>query len=130
MDLSADLAVVFLVRDRLHPRDVIAVERFLHGNVGHGVRRRSAMPMLLAWRNPDHVTGLYLPYRTALGLKAADAGDDIQRLPERMRMPIGSRAWLEGHPAGSDPRRRRRFDNWVLPDGAGKALLRRTAGRP
>src|SRR5579872_4292793 len=107
-----------------------AVERFLHGDMGHAVARRSAVPVLFARRNPDHVARSKFAYRTALGLEAADAGDDIERLPKRVRVPIGSRARLERDAAGPNPRRRRRFDDRILPDRAGKTLFRRAAGRP
>ena len=66
----------------------------------------------------------------AVGLDASDARDDIKRLPKWVRVPIGSRARLEGHAAGPDSRRRRCVNNRILPNRPGKALLRRAAARP
>ena len=53
------------------------------------------MPVFFARRNPDHVAGPDLADRSALGLHPADAGDHVQRLAERMGMPVGPRARLE-----------------------------------
>ena len=47
---------VLVVADLFHPIDRLAVELFLNGNVRHGRGWRGAMPMLLARREPDHVT--------------------------------------------------------------------------
>jgi len=54
---SGRLRCVLRIGDRLEPSHVLAVERFLHGQVFHGVIWRGAMPMLFARREPDHVTG-------------------------------------------------------------------------
>src|SRR5579872_1306606 len=88
------------------------------------------MPMLFARRDPDDVAWPDLQYRTAFGLEASDAIDDVKRLTERMGVPIRSRARLEGHATGANPRWRRCIDNRILPDRAGKAIFRRAAGRP
>ena len=56
----------------LHPGDVAAVGRFLHGNVSHGVGRRSAMPVLFTGRNPDDIAGANFPDRSAFGLHPSD----------------------------------------------------------
>ena len=50
-------------------------------------------------REPDHVAGPDLLDRAALALRPAAAGGDDQRLPERMRVPCGARARLEGDAA-------------------------------
>src|SRR4051812_44846540 len=47
---------VLLVADLLHPIDDLAVEPFLNGDMRHGRGRCGPMPMLLARREPDHVT--------------------------------------------------------------------------
>jgi hypothetical protein len=80
------------------------------------------VPVLFTRRNPDDIAWPDLLYRSALGLKQADAGDDIQRLAERMRMPIGTCTRFEGNACRDDPRRRLGRDDGVLPDRAGKML--------
>ena len=54
------------------------------------------MPVLLARREPDDVAGADLLDRAALALHAAEAGGDEQRLAERVRVPRGAGARLEG----------------------------------
>jgi hypothetical protein len=49
--------LVLFVADLFHPVNRFAVELFLNGDVRHRRRRRGAMPMLLARRELDHVTG-------------------------------------------------------------------------
>ena len=74
----------------------LAVELFLDGDVGHGRGRRGAVPVLLARREPDDIAGPDLLDRAALALDPAAAGRDDQRLAERMRVPGGAGAGLEG----------------------------------
>ena len=81
-----------------------------------------------------------LPYLRQLGVDAvwlspfyaspqADAGYDVERLPERMRVPCGARAGLEAHDIGAQSRRLRRFDDRVLPHRASERAVRRAARR-
>ena len=88
--------LVLFVADLFHPVDDLAVELFLNGDVRHGRGRRGAMPVLLAGREPDHIAGPDLLDRSALALSPAAAGRHDQGLTERMRMPCGPRARLEG----------------------------------
>src|SRR5450432_1539690 len=88
------------------------------------------MPMFFARRNPDHVARSDLAHRSTLGLNPAHARDDIQRLAQRVRMPIRSRARLKGYAVGDKPRRRLRCDDWILQDRAGEPLLGRATGGP
>src|SRR6266436_8255982 len=127
--MLSDRCRIFRVGDVLHPGGVVAVLRFLHRNVNHAGGRSAAMPMLFAGRNKDHIAALDLAYRLALGLDPPHAGDHVKRLAERMRVPRGSRARLERHAVGGQPCRRLRRDDRVLPDRAGKILLRREACR-
>jgi hypothetical protein len=76
--------------------------------------------MLFARRNPDHVTGPDFAGLAAPDLNPAKAGNHCECLAERMGVPMGSRTRLEAHHPGTYPGRRRSFDNWILPDGAGK----------
>src|ERR1044072_6802409 len=96
---SADRPPVFLVGHVLHPLDMLASERFLHRDVNHAGIRACAVPVFLVRRNPDGIAGLDLADWAAFRLHAPDAGDDMQRLPARMRMPCGARAGLEAHAA-------------------------------
>src|SRR5215472_11527904 len=102
----------------------------LVADMDHAGRRRRAMPMFLIRRNPDDVTGFDHPYRAAPALHAAGAGDHEKRLAERMRVPRRPRPRLEAHQSRTHTRRRRRFDDRLLPDRAGEALNWSTARRP
>jgi hypothetical protein len=70
--------------------------------MGHAFVRRGAMPVLHARRDPHRITGadganLMLPF-----LHKAMALRDDQRLPQRMAVPVGMRARLEGHGRAAD----------------------------
>src|SRR5439155_23510912 len=86
---------VLLVGDVLEPRDVVAVERLLHRDVHHRDGRRGAVPVLLVGRDPHRVAGADLAHRPAPQLDPPHAGEDVQRLAERMRVPGGARSRLE-----------------------------------
>src|ERR1700722_8866101 len=101
---------------------MLAVERFLHGDVHHHRGRPSAVPMLFAGRNPDHVAGADFAHLATPGLHPAAAGHDTKRLAERMGVPMGAGPRLEAHPAGTDARPRRGFDDRVLPNPAGERV--------
>jgi hypothetical protein len=55
------------------------------------------MPVLLARRKPDDITGTDFLDRAAIALRAAEPGDDDQRLPEWMSVPGCTRAGLKGY---------------------------------
>ncbi len=57
------------------------------------------VPMPRAGREPDDIAGTNFFDRLALALHPAEAGRDDQRLPERMGMPGGTGARLEGDAA-------------------------------
>ena len=86
-----------MVTDLFHPVDNLAVEIFLNGNMRHSRRRGGAMPVLLAGREPDHITGPDLLDRSAFALNPAAAGRDDESLTEWMRVPCSPRARLEGY---------------------------------
>src|SRR4051795_11019653 len=50
-------AAILFVANLLQPVDVLAVDGRLDGDVGHGSGGRCAVPVLDAWRKPDHVAG-------------------------------------------------------------------------
>src|SRR3712207_283417 len=90
--VGGPLPAVLLVADRLHPGDRRAVQLLLDGDLAHGRGRRGAVPVLLARREPDHVTRADLPDRPALALGPAASGGDDQGLAERMGVPGGAGA--------------------------------------
>src|SRR5215211_3505520 len=81
--LAADLAAVLLVRDVLHPFDVLAVEGLLQGDVHHRGVGGGAVPVLLAGRNPYRVAGPDFADRSTPELDPSYAEHDVQGLPER-----------------------------------------------
>src|SRR6185312_16560940 len=108
------------VADFLQPVDVLAASGFLYGDVGHGIRRRSAVPMLQPWRKPDDVTWPNLLDRASLALHPPKTGCDDQRLPKRMCVPGGAGARLERHLGGADTSRIGRLAKGIDADGAGE----------
>src|SRR5262249_31617516 len=91
-------------------------------------RRRAAMPVLLAGREPHDITGVDLFDWAAFVLGPAAAGGHDEDLAERMRMPRGASAWVEGDAGGSNPcwiRLERRVD----PYRAGEPVRRAFCGR-
>src|SRR5262245_58635224 len=83
--------------------------------------------MLLAGRDPNRVAGPDFTNRLAPQLHPADAGNDVQGLAERVSVPRGARVRLEPDPGTPDPRRRRRFDDRLLPYRAGERVGRAPA---
>ena len=102
-----------------------AIERLLEGDMAHRAVGGGAVPVALARRDPDRVAGLDLDDLLALGLVAPDAGDHIERLAERMRVPVRAPSRKEGDTQRTDPGGIGRGDDRVLVDGAGEIL-----GRP
>src|SRR4051812_39727959 len=125
---------VLLVGDVLEPGHVDAVAVLVQGEVDEPARRRGAMPMLLVRRDPHRVTGANLLDRAVPFLHPPDAGEDVQRLPERMSVPGGARARLERPPPRLDPRRVGGLDDRVLPYGSSEPFAapapRRDRNRP
>src|SRR5438874_13201744 len=122
--------LILFVADVLHPIDVLAVERLLGRYVDHAGGRRRAMPMLFVRWNPNHVAGFDLAELAVPALHPAGAGNDEQRLAKWMGMPGGACARLEAHQTRAHPRWRRRFDDRLLPNRAGKAIGRSAPCRP
>ena len=88
---------VLLVTDLFHPVDNLTVELFLNSDVRHGCGRHGPMPVLLAGRDPDHITGPDLLDRSAFALDPAAPSRDDKSLTEWMRMPCSARARLESY---------------------------------
>src|ERR1700723_3557940 len=59
----------------LHPGDMLAVERFLGGDMDHVGGRPGAVPVLFVRRNPDDVAGVDFEHLFAPGLHPADSGN-------------------------------------------------------
>ena len=89
------LSPVLLIAHVFHPLDDFTVERFLNGNMRHRARRRSAVPMFLTRRKPDHITRPNFFDCAAPTLRPSEAGRDDQRLTEWMRVPCGASTRLE-----------------------------------
>src|SRR5207247_1167062 len=90
----AGLCVILLITDLLHPVDGLPVELLLNRDVCHGGGRRGAMPVLLARREPDHVTRPNFFDRAPPSLRAPAPSRHDQRLAQRVGVPCGARAGL------------------------------------
>src|SRR5882724_11368188 len=95
LKIATESLAVLLVGNLLHPVDHPPILLFLNSDVRHGSGLSCAMPVLLAGREPDHVTGLDFLNRSTFALSPAAASRDDQSLAERMSVPCSSRAWLE-----------------------------------
>ena len=96
---------VLLIRDPLHPLNRFPVQRLLNGDMRHRGRRRSAVPMFLVRRKPDHIARPDFLDRAALSPCPSEAGRDDQRLTEWMCVPRGTRTRLEGNACATHTRR-------------------------
>src|SRR5947208_13892563 len=115
-------ALVLFVAHVLHPLDHFAVERFLNGNVRHGGRRRSAVPMLLVRRKPDHIARPDFFDRSAPTLRPSEAGRDDQRLTKWMCMPRSACTRLERDVCTTHTCRLRSFKQRINPHCPGKPV--------
>src|SRR5215471_12274763 len=87
---DAASACVLFVADLFHPVNRFAVELFLNGDMGHRRGWSGAVPMLLARRNPDDVTGPNFLDRASPALCPATTSRHKQSLPQRMSVPCGT----------------------------------------
>src|ERR1039457_2379919 len=97
-------SLVLFIADLFHPVNRFAVELFLNGDVRHGRGWRSAVPMLLARREPDHVTRTNFFDRAAPALHASAASRHDQRLTQRMGVPCGAGAGFKRDNCAGNPR--------------------------
>jgi hypothetical protein len=72
--------------------------------------------MLLAGREPDDIAGTYLLDRSTLALHPAEAGEDEQRLTERVGVPGGPSSRLERDGGAPDARVARAVERSIDPD--------------
>jgi hypothetical protein len=121
--------LVLFVTDLLHPIDNFPVLLFLNCDVRHGRRGCCAVPVLLAGREPDHITGPDLLNWSAFALSPPTASRDDESLAERMRVPRGPRSGLESYAGALNKCRIGRLKKRIDPDCAGEPVLRPLAGR-
>src|SRR5688572_5875238 len=95
--------VVLVVADLFQPVGGLAVELFHNGNVRHGRGGRSAVPMLLTRREPDHIAGMDLLNWTALTLDPTATGCDNQGLTQRVGVPCSTGAGFECDTGAAHP---------------------------
>src|ERR1019366_5544189 len=123
------LSLVLVVADFFHPVDRLPIEPLLNGEVRHGGRWRSAVPMFLAGRERDHVAGPNLLDRAAQALRASAARGHDKRLAQRVRVPGGPSARLERDTRTDDACWIGGFEQRVDAYRAGEILRRTFAGR-
>jgi hypothetical protein len=115
-------STVLFVADLFHPLDDFTFELFLNGDMRHGCAWRSAMPMLLAGRKPDHIAGPDFLDRATPTLRPPESGCDNQRLTEWMRMPGGAGTWLERDACATNTCRFGCLEQRINANCAGKPL--------
>src|SRR6266536_2522086 len=120
---------VLFVADLFHPVYGFPIQRFLNGDMRHRRRGRRPMPMLLAGRKLDHITGPNFLDWPALALNPTQAECDNQSLAEWMRMPGGAGTWFECDAAAADTRRIGCLEQRVHTDRAGEIFRGSLAGR-
>ena len=79
-------------------------------------------------RKPDDITRPDFLDRPAFALGPAAAGGDDEGLTERVRVPCGARARLEGDARANNARRIGRLEQRVDADRAGEIIRRAFAG--
>jgi hypothetical protein len=84
-----------MVADVFHPIDDLPIFFLLNRDVSHARRRRGAMPVLFAGRNPNYITGTDLLDGTVPALNPSTASGHDKSLAERMGMPCSSCTWLK-----------------------------------
>ena len=89
LSFGTESGLILLVADLFHPIGGLAVELFLDGDVRHGRGWRSAVPMFLTRREPDHVTRADFFDRATPALHAAAAGRHDQGLAQRANESAG-----------------------------------------
>jgi hypothetical protein len=113
---------VLLVTYVFEPIHNFSVELFLDGDMGDGGCESGPVPVFFARGKPDHIAGTDLLDWRALALSPAAAGSDDQRLAERVGMPCGSRARLEGDTCTLNKGGIRRLEEWIDPYCAGEPI--------
>src|SRR5437016_2960955 len=125
---DSSLTVLF-VADFFHPVHDLAFEGFLNGDMSHGCGRRSAMPMLQAGREPDHIARTNFLDQTSFALHPTQAGGDNQRLTQRMGVPCCASPRLERDTGSRCARGCMCLEQRIYADCAGKPIGWSFAGR-
>ena len=92
----------------------------LDGEVDELVSRGCAVPVELVGFDPDGVAGVDELGGLAFELDPAEAGDDVQCLAERVAVPGGAGAGLEGDACGFEAGRGFGVGERLKPDCAGE----------
>src|SRR6476646_1531639 len=121
--------LVLLVTHVLHPVHYLAVFLFLNGDVRHGRRRRSSMPVLLTRREPDYVAGPDFLDGAVPALRAAAARCDNKSLAERVRVPCRPCSRLKGYAGALNKGRIGRLKKRVNPHRASEPVCWTFTGR-
>src|SRR5206468_4926333 len=100
----------------------------LNGDMSHCGRRRSAVPMLLVRRKPDHITRPDFLNRPAPTLRPPNARRDDQRLTEWMRVPGGASTRIERDACATNTCRFGCLEQRVNPNCPGKIFGRSLSG--
>src|SRR5271165_7582866 len=122
-------SLVLLVVDLFHPISRLAVKLLHYGDMSHGSGWHSAMPVLLTWRKPNHITRSDFLDRSTPTLCPAATGCHHQGLSQRMGVPSCTRGGLEGNARPQNTRWRGRIEERVNAHRTGKILCRSLAGR-
>src|SRR5579863_3037131 len=119
---------ILLVTDMFHPVHGSAVQSLLDGDMTHRRRRRCTVPLLLTGLEPYRIARTDAFDRLAVALYSSGAGDDDQRLPQRVRVPGRARPRFEGDDRAGHSRRRaaleRRIDAYRACEPFGRAARR------
>src|SRR3954469_8753463 len=78
-------SLILLFGYLLHPLDSLPIKRLGNRDMRHARGRRCAVPMLLAWWNPDHIARPDFVFRTTFRLNPPVPSRNDQSLTERMR---------------------------------------------
>src|SRR6266567_2172924 len=114
--------LVLFVADLFHPVNRLAVEPLLNGDVCHGGGGCGPMPMFLLRWEPNHVPRTNVLDGATPALDPARACRHNQRLAQRVGVPGGPSARLEGDTGAAHACRIRCLEEGVNADRAGKIL--------
>src|SRR5437868_735567 len=101
---SLSSLAILLVTDLFHPVHGFAFEGLLDGDVGHRGRRGGTVPVLFAGWQPDDVAGADFFDGSAPALDPAAASGHDESLAQRVGVPGGASAGLEGNNRAGDAR--------------------------
>src|SRR5258708_22821736 len=121
--------LILFITDLFHPGNGLAIKLFLKSDMGYGSGWRSAMPVFLRRRAPDHVPWMNLLDRTIPALRAAAPSGHEQGLAQRVGVPSSASTRLECHTGTLHTRRIGYLKQRITADRTGKILSRSFARR-